>query len=132
MIFYNGEAKLLFDGKPCDEKGGHCDPYIKISLNGDVEYVSQCRTNSYAPQFNLRYSSPVLRNSTVLKIEMFDDGAEQGYEDSLMERWVFQPVNRIAGLKRLEGSHWPERRGSLNKIFIDAYWTWMEDYIPSQ
>lgn len=95
-------------------------------MNGDLEYESHWITDTYAPQFNIRYSTPVLRNTTRLKIELVD--SDNGHDDQIMERWVFNPITKIAGLKRLDGAEWSERRGSYNKIFIDATWIWVPDY----
>lgn len=127
LIFYNGECHLLYDGELCD-RTSRCDPYIRISLNDEVEYESHWVLDTNTPNFNIIYVSPIIYNTTKLGIELID--SDSGHNDELMERWSYKTVTRIVGIKRLDGNHWPERRGSLNKIFVEAYWTRMPDYDP--
>lgn len=127
LIFYNGETHLLYNGEVCDQSS-RCDPYMQIVLDGEKEYESHWVLDTNTPHFHIRYVSPIILNTTKLEINLID--SDSGYNDELMERWTYKTITRIVGLKRLDGNHWPERRGSLNKIFIDASWMRMPDYDP--
>lgn len=133
LDIFNGEAYLLYDGIRCDDNGydNICDAFIKIYQNGKLDYMSNWIWDAHAPKFNLKYASPVIRNTTKMTIEMWDKNRNTDVI-GLMDRWVFNPITRIAGVKRLQGHRWSKNEGETNKLFIDASWTWMPNYEPSR
>lgn len=117
MIFFHGETNVLYNGRNCDPHN-QCDPYIRIHCNDDENYATHWIWDTASPHFNARYVSPVMSNASECHIELID--RDNGYDDQLMERWMFKYVSQLVGEKRLEGNQWFKQRA--NKIFITANW----------
>lgn len=130
MAIHNAEAHLTYDGRQCDiGYGVLCDSFIKIYLDGKLDYRSNWVWDTHAPNFDLRYASPIIRNTSQITIELLDKNNKE--KNELLEQWIFNPITRIVGVKRLEGQHWSKHGGASNKLFFDAAWTWMPNYEPS-
>lgn len=125
--FYNAEAYTTYDGKYCDGDHYECDAFIKVYLNGKLDFISPWIWDTHAPKFDRRYVSEIIRNTSRLTIEMWDK-KWQSVEAVLMERWTFHNPSEILAISRLEGYHTSEA-GETNKIFFDAYWSWKKNYV---
>lgn len=125
VTFHNGQASVLNDGRYCDgAKQTGCDAYIKIYLDDEIDSTIKPSLDKYSPGFKIKYVSPIVRNSTKIKIELIH--RSHGHSDELMESWSFNSIAKIASLKRLHGKLRPNI--GRNQIFFGASWIRMPDY----
>lgn len=129
MDVYSAEVFFTYDGEECDIGYGHqCDAFMSIFLNDVEDYVTPWIWDSSKPKFDFLYASTKVRNTTVLKIELHDRNNQE--KNELLERWIFNPISKLNGVKRLEGMHWSQHHFRSNKLYINAVWNRKPDYEP--
>lgn len=125
----NGECNVLADGEKCDDT--HCNPFIVIVLDDEIDFTSAIQFNTKNPSFNFTYISNVRSKYSKLSIELWS-GIKRHDEDALKMAqwplWHFLKTIRVGTIirhlkpTRADGKNWARGgRGKFNDLLIPHY-----------
>lgn len=70
MHFHNGEGLVLSNGENCPDV--RCNQYIRIEINGQLDYTSAIKMNTNSPIFNFDYFSRTISKNDQIIVELWN------------------------------------------------------------
>lgn len=127
--FREASAKKLANQKIC-EWGSSCDPFIRLSFDGNEIFSTPPQTNTETYEVGVTYTSPKISKKTLIKMELLDADpnggrelvleSERNVDSFLRDGYISSDLFRVS-----VGSGW---RTMLTTNFIDTISFWQDEY----